>query len=113
MRYIKARYPNENDKAPVVVKADGLASGKGVIVCSRRSDALDAIDRVARKNEFGKAGSQLIIEDRLEGPEASVLVITDGKTILTLPPAQIIRLLTMVIRDLTPEAWERTRQLLL
>lgn len=88
MRYIKARYPNENDKAPVVVKADGLASGKGVIVCSRRSDALDAIDRVARKNEFGKAGSQLIIEDRLEGPEASVLVITDGKTILTLPPAQ-------------------------
>ncbi|MCU0712320.1 MAG: phosphoribosylamine--glycine ligase [Pirellula sp.] len=88
MRYIKARYPNENDKAPVVVKADGLASGKGVIVCSRRSDALDAIDRVARKNEFGKAGSQLIIEDRLEGPEASVLVITDGKTILALPPAQ-------------------------
>jgi phosphoribosylamine--glycine ligase len=88
MRYIKARYPNENDKAPVVVKADGLASGKGVIVCSRRSDALEAIDRVARKNEFGKAGSQLIIEDRLEGPEASVLVITDGKTILTLPPAQ-------------------------
>ncbi|MCU0719085.1 MAG: phosphoribosylamine--glycine ligase [Pirellula sp.] len=88
MRYIKARYPNENDKAPVVVKADGLASGKGVIVCSRRSDALDAIDRVARKNEFGKAGSQFIIEDRLEGPEASVLVITDGKTILTLPPAQ-------------------------
>lgn len=88
MRYIKARYPNENDKAPVVIKADGLASGKGVIVCSRRSDALDAIDRVARKNEFGKAGSQLIIEDRLEGPEASVLVITDGKTILTLPPAQ-------------------------
>ncbi|MFN7290859.1 MAG: phosphoribosylamine--glycine ligase, partial [Pirellula sp.] len=49
---------------------------------------LEAIDRVARKNEFGKAGSQLIIEDRLEGPEASVLVITDGKTILTLPPAQ-------------------------
>lgn len=88
MRYIKARYPNENDKAPVVVKADGLASGKGVIVCARRNDALEAIDRVARKNEFGKAGSQLIIEDRLEGPEASVLVITDGKTLLTLPSAQ-------------------------
>jgi phosphoribosylamine--glycine ligase len=88
MRYIKARYPNENDKAPVVVKADGLASGKGVIVCARRKDALEAIDRVARKNEFGKAGSQLIIEDRLEGPEASVLVITDGKTLLPLPSAQ-------------------------
>ena len=88
MRYIKARYPNERDKAHVVVKADGLASGKGVIVCSRRDDALEAIDRIARKNEFGKAGSQLIIEERLEGPEVSVLAITDGKTILTLPPAQ-------------------------
>jgi phosphoribosylamine--glycine ligase len=88
MRYIKARYPNDRDKAPVVVKADGLASGKGVIVCSRRDDALEAIDRIARKNEFGKAGSQLIIEERLEGPEVSVLVITDGKTILTLPAAQ-------------------------
>jgi phosphoribosylamine--glycine ligase len=88
MRYIKARYPNERDKAPVVVKADGLASGKGVIVCSRRDDALEAIDRIARKNEFGRAGSQLIIEERLEGPEVSVLAITDGKTILTLPAAQ-------------------------
>jgi len=88
MRYIKARYPNEKDKAPVVVKADGLASGKGVIVCARREDALEAIDRIARKNEFGKAGAQLIIEERLEGPEVSVLAITDGRTILTLPPAQ-------------------------
>jgi phosphoribosylamine--glycine ligase len=88
MRYIKARYPNERDKAPVVIKADGLASGKGVIVCSRRDDALEAIDRIARKNEFGRAGSQLIIEERLEGPEVSILAITDGKTVLTLPPAQ-------------------------
>lgn len=88
MRYIKARYPNDRDKAPVVVKADGLASGKGVIVCSRRDDALEAIDRIGRKNEFGRAGSQMVIEERLDGPEASVLAITDGKTILTLPAAQ-------------------------
>ncbi|XZE34206.1 phosphoribosylamine--glycine ligase [Pirellulaceae bacterium SH501] len=88
MRYIKARYPNERDKAPVVIKADGLASGKGVIVCSHRDEALEAIDRIGRKNEFGRAGSQMIIEERLEGPEASVLAITDGKTILTLPSAQ-------------------------
>lgn len=88
MRYIKARYPGEKDRAPVVVKADGLASGKGVIVCSRRQDALDAIDRIGRKNEFGKAGSQIVIEERLEGPEVSVLAITDGKTIFTLPPCQ-------------------------
>ena len=88
MRYIKSRFPGDNDKAPVVVKADGLASGKGVIVCKTRDDVLEAIDRIGRKNEFGKAGSQMIIEDRLEGPEISVLAITDGKTIVTLPPAQ-------------------------
>ncbi len=88
MRYVKARYPNENDKAPIVIKADGLASGKGVMVCSRRSEALDAIDRIARKHEFGSAGSQLVIEERLEGPEVSVLAITDGKSIVVLPPAQ-------------------------
>lgn len=88
MRYIKARYPGERDRAPVVIKADGLASGKGVIVCSMRDDALEAIDRIGRKNEFGRAGAQIVVEERLEGPEASLLAITDGKTILTLPSAQ-------------------------
>ncbi|RMF39197.1 MAG: phosphoribosylamine--glycine ligase, partial [Planctomycetota bacterium] len=68
--------------------ADGLAAGKGVVVCHRRGDALEAIDRIARRKEFGAAGSQLIIEERLTGQEASVLAITDGRTILPLPPAQ-------------------------
>lgn len=88
MRFIKGRYPGERDKCPVVVKADGLAAGKGVIVCKRRQDALDAIDRISRRKEFGSAGAQMIIEERLEGQEASVLAITDGRTILPLPPAQ-------------------------
>lgn len=88
MRFIKGRFPNENDRCPVVVKADGLAAGKGVVVCKRRPDALDAIDRISRRKEFGAAGTQMIIEERLEGQEASVLAITDGKTILPLPPAQ-------------------------
>ncbi len=88
MRFIKGRFPGERDRCPVVVKADGLAAGKGVIVCKRRDDALDAIDRISRRREFGKAGSQMIIEERLDGPEASVLAITDGRTILPLPPAQ-------------------------
>ncbi len=88
MRYVKSHFPGDNDRAPIVVKADGLASGKGVIVCSYREEALDAIDRIGRKNEFGKAGSQIVIEERLEGPEVSVLAITDGKTLFTLPPAQ-------------------------
>ena len=88
MRFIKGRYPGERDRCPVVVKADGLAAGKGVIVCKRRNDALEAIDRIARRKEFGTAGAQMIIEERLEGQEASVLAITDGRTILPLPPAQ-------------------------
>lgn len=87
-RYIKDLYPETDASVPVVVKADGLASGKGVIVCSNRREALDAIDRIAARREFGEAGKELIIEERLFGQEVSVLAITDGSTILTLPAAQ-------------------------
>jgi phosphoribosylamine--glycine ligase len=87
-RYIQDRYPEKDQEVPVVVKADGLAAGKGVIVCSRRDQALDAIDRIARQRVFGEAGKDIVIEERLDGQEASVLAITDGRTILTLPPAQ-------------------------
>ncbi|HEX7449228.1 MAG TPA: phosphoribosylamine--glycine ligase [Pirellulales bacterium] len=78
----------DRDDVPVVVKADGLAAGKGVIVCSGRSEALDAVDRIARAKEFGEAGNQIVIEERLDGQEASVLAISDGQTIVTLPPCQ-------------------------
>jgi phosphoribosylamine--glycine ligase len=87
-RYIKDRYPDPHDNVPVVVKADGLAAGKGVVVCDTQRDALEAIDRIAGKREFGDAGNELVIEERLFGQEASVLAITDGSTILTLPAAQ-------------------------
>lgn len=87
-RYVMDRYPSGDESVPLVVKADGLAAGKGVIVCSSRRDALGAIDRIARQNEFGAAGRQLIIEERLNGQELSVLAVTDGRTIITLPPAQ-------------------------
>ncbi len=87
-RYIKDRYAEPNEPVHVVVKADGLAAGKGVIVCDTRIEALDAIDRIASRREFGEAGNELIIEEKLVGPEASVLAITDGETILTLPAAQ-------------------------
>jgi phosphoribosylamine--glycine ligase len=87
-RYIMDRYPSETEDVPVVIKADGLAAGKGAIVCRRRADALEAIQRIARDREFGTAGDRMVIEERLDGQEASVLAITDGRTILTLPPAQ-------------------------
>jgi phosphoribosylamine---glycine ligase len=87
-RFIRQRYPDPTADVPVVIKADGLAAGKGVIVCARQQEALDAIDRIARQREFGEAGKELVIEERLDGQEVSVLAITDGQTIVTLPPAQ-------------------------
>ncbi|MDR3199334.1 MAG: phosphoribosylamine--glycine ligase, partial [Planctomycetaceae bacterium] len=79
----------DNDRdIPVVVKADGLAAGKGVFVCSNRAEAVEAIERITKNREFGNAGDRIILEERLNGQEASVLAITDGKTILTLQPAQ-------------------------
>lgn len=81
-------YLTQREDDPVVVKADGLAAGKGVIVCGNRAEALDAVRRIAQEMEFGAAGQQLVIEERLVGLEASVLAITDGRTILTLPAAQ-------------------------
>lgn len=87
-RFVNERYDETPEDVPLVVKADGLAAGKGAIVCSTRSQVLEAIDIVAREKRFGTAGDRLIIEDRMQGEEASILAITDGRTILTLPPAQ-------------------------
>ncbi len=86
-RFVQDRY-EETNEVPLVVKADGLAAGKGVIVCSTKEEVFEAIDRIAARKEFGQAGDRLILEERLEGEEASVMAITDGRTILTLPPAQ-------------------------
>jgi phosphoribosylamine--glycine ligase len=81
-------YLRGREDVPVVVKADGLAAGKGVFVCSGRAEAIDAVSRIARDKEFGEAGNQVVIEERLDGQEASVLAITDGRMLMTLPAAQ-------------------------
>jgi phosphoribosylamine--glycine ligase len=82
------RFLTEREDVPVVVKADGLAAGKGSFVCEVRSEAIDAVERIMQRHEFGDAGDQIIIEERLDGEEVSVMAITDGRTIVTLPPAQ-------------------------
>jgi phosphoribosylamine--glycine ligase len=82
------RFLQDREDVPIVVKADGLAAGKGVIVCSGRQEALAAVDQIARERVFGEAGNRLVIEERLDGQEASVLAVTDGQTIVTFPPAQ-------------------------
>jgi phosphoribosylamine--glycine ligase len=81
-------YLKQLEEKPLVVKADGLAAGKGVIVCQNLTEAIDAVNRIWRDREFGAAGDELVIEDRLYGEEASVLVITDGRTLVALPAAQ-------------------------
>ncbi|MBI3754484.1 MAG: phosphoribosylamine--glycine ligase [Deltaproteobacteria bacterium] len=74
--------------SPLVVKADGLAAGKGVVICKTKEDAVDAIKLIMEKKEFGEAGERIIIEEFLKGEEASFLAITDGKTVLPLPSCQ-------------------------
>ena len=72
----------------MVLKADGLAAGKGVYVCDNLRQALDAIDQIMVRRIFGQAGDRLIIEERLDGQEASVLALTDGRTIIPLESSQ-------------------------
>jgi phosphoribosylamine--glycine ligase len=72
----------------MVLKADGLAAGKGVYVCQNLRQALDAIDQVMVRRIFGKAGDRLIVEEKLDGQEASILALTDGRTIIPLEPVQ-------------------------
>ncbi|HMB01075.1 MAG TPA: phosphoribosylamine--glycine ligase [Spirochaetota bacterium] len=83
-----AAYINNTAVFPLVLKADGLAAGKGVIVCQQKEEALEALALYFKQKKFGRAGTTLVIESFLTGREASVLAFTDGKTIRTLPPSQ-------------------------
>jgi phosphoribosylamine--glycine ligase len=73
---------------PIVVKADGLAAGKGVVVAQDAAEARDAVERMMRRLEFGEAGKRVVVEECLVGEEISVLAVTDGKTFCTLEPAR-------------------------
>jgi phosphoribosylamine--glycine ligase len=88
---------NEQDRAieyintisqPIVIKADGLAAGKGVAICDSRGQAVQTIDAMMRQKVFGDAGTRIVIEEYLEGFETSVLVLTDGHNFVTLVPSQ-------------------------
>lgn len=69
-------------KIPVVIKADGLAKGKGVIIAMDRDSAISAIKEIMQDKKFGDSGNEIVVEEFLEGPEVSVLSFTDGKTIV-------------------------------
>jgi phosphoribosylamine--glycine ligase len=74
--------------APVVVKADGLAAGKGVFICPTVGAALEAIDELMRQGLFGDAGARVVVEEFLEGEEVSFMAISDGVTVLPLATSQ-------------------------
>ena len=73
---------------PQVIKADGLAAGKGVVVCDRPAEALEAAQQMLLQERFGAAGKTLVIEDRLEGQEASFMALSDGQRVVPLASSQ-------------------------
>ena len=73
---------------PVVIKADGLAAGKGVIIATEKSEAIKAIDDIMKERQFGEAGNTIVIEEFLQGKEASILAFVDGKTVVPMVSAQ-------------------------
>ena len=81
------RYIEEANR-PLVVKADGLAAGKGVIVASDAKEAIAGVDRIMRERVFGDAGNRLLIEECLVGEEVSYHIVSDGKRFIPLAPAQ-------------------------
>jgi phosphoribosylamine--glycine ligase len=84
----KARAALDSFGFPVVVKADGLAAGKGVLICADRKEAEDAVDSVMLNRDFGAAGDEIVIEEFLSGWETSIIGLTDGKSFLSFLPAK-------------------------
>lgn len=84
----KAKAYVEEIGAPLVVKADGLAAGKGVVVCQTKAEAIAALKLIMEKKEFGAAGDKVIVEECLVGEEASIIALTDGKSIVPLASSQ-------------------------
>ncbi len=80
--YEEAKGYVEKAPLPLVLKADGLALGKGVLICKTREEALSGLAEMMLESKFGAAGSQVVVEEFLEGPEVSCLAFTDGKTIV-------------------------------
>ncbi len=83
-----ARKYFDKETGPIVVKASGLAAGKGVILCQNAEEGLNAVDTIMKDKSFGEAGDQVVIEEFLEGQEVSVLAFSDGNTVLLMDSAQ-------------------------
>lgn len=82
------QYIQEKNQYPAVIKADGLALGKGVILCSNFDEAKEAVKEIMEDKIFGASGSRVVVEEFLTGPEVSVLAFTDGTTICPMVSAK-------------------------
>jgi len=85
--YVKARTYLEQQRLPIVIKADGLAAGKGVIIANSKQEAGKALDDIMKTRNFGSAGDKVLIDEYLSGREVSLIAFTDGKTVLPMLPA--------------------------
>ena len=86
--YDKAKEYLDKQDMPVVIKADGLALGKGVLICTTRDEAETGLKEIMLDKKFGSAGNKVVIEEFLQGPEVSVLSFCDGKTVVPMVSAQ-------------------------
>ena len=86
--YADARKYVETCDIPVVIKASGLAAGKGAMVCETREEAFDALSSIMREHRFGEAGDEVVIEEFMHGEELSIFCLTDGDNILPMLPSQ-------------------------
>jgi phosphoribosylamine--glycine ligase len=85
--YSEARKYLDSQQPPIVIKADGLAAGKGVIIANSKEDAGKTLSDIMEAKIFGSAGDQVVIEECLSGKEVSLLALTDGKTVISMVPA--------------------------
>ena len=86
--YESAKSYLEKEGVPIVIKADGLAAGKGVTVCFQMEEALQALKEIFLDNKFGASGSKVVIEEFMQGEEASIFAISDGANFIILPALQ-------------------------
>jgi phosphoribosylaminoimidazole carboxylase (NCAIR synthetase) len=106
----------------IVIKASGLAAGKGVVLPNSKQEAIDTITDMMCNKKFGESGQEIVIEERLIGEEVSILAFCDGQTAVCMPAAQvlsshfifqpcrIINVLLIMMKDLTQVVWVRTLQ---
>lgn len=98
-------YVEKRGKFPVVIKADGLALGKGVIIAQNFDEAKDAVHTIMEDKVFGASGNNVVVEEFLTGPEVSVLAFTDGKTLRPMVSSKDHKRALDGDKGLTPAAW--------